>query len=152
MKYKWGKTKKVNNTTMTVEDNFAGGGYPFNIIMYNHTAGASLRGKIIFRRSDTTNIPAIESTTNVADNAYHHIVAQKSGSKLELWVDVTKEANATDTTTADTHNLSDLFFAKNSLIAGPEAPRSNLSKFTIFMPNFLKRNLSGVKAKYVKCS
>jgi len=107
---KWGKTKKVNNTTMTVEDNFAGGGYPFNIKMYNQSEGTK-KGKIIFRRSDTSNIPAIESTTDVADNAYHHIVAQKSGSKLELWVDGTKESDATDTTTGDTHNLSDLFLA-----------------------------------------
>ena len=107
---KWGKTEKVNNTTMTVEDNFAGGGYPFNIKMYNQSEGTK-KGKIIFRRSDTSNIPAIESTTDVADDAYHHIVAQKSGSKLELWVDGTKESDATDTTTGDTHNLSDLFLA-----------------------------------------
>jgi hypothetical protein len=109
---KWGKTKKVNNTAMTVEDNFAGGGEPFHIRMYNHTQ-ATKKGRILFRRSDTTIIPAIESTTNVADDAYHHIVAQKSGSKLELWVDGTKEADATDSTLGDTHNLSDLFFAKN---------------------------------------
>ena len=108
---KWGKTKKVNNTTMKIEDNFAGGGYPFNIVMYNNTADASLRGKIVFRRSDTTNIPDVQSTTDVADDTYHHIVAQKSGSKLELWVDGTKEADDDDTTTGDTHNLSDLFFA-----------------------------------------
>ena len=55
---KWGKTKKVNNTAMTVEDNFAGGGYPFNIVMHNQTADVSLRGRIILRRSDTTNITA----------------------------------------------------------------------------------------------
>ena len=109
---KRGKKSIVNNTTMQVEDVFAGGGNPFHIRMYNHTQ-ATKKGRIIFRRSDTTNIPAIESTTNVANNAYHHIVAQKSGSKLELWVDGTREANATDTTVGDTHNVSDLFFAKN---------------------------------------
>ena len=49
-------------------------------------------------------------------------------------------------------NLFDLFLAKNNLIAGPEAPRFNLSKFTIFILNFPKRNLSGVRAKYDKCS
>ena len=127
---KWGKTKKVNNTAMAVEDNFAGGGYPFNIVMHNQTADVSLRGRIILRRSDTTNIPDVRSTSDVADNAYHHIVAQKSGSKLELWVDGTKEADDDDTTTGDTHNLSDLFFAMDG--AGSNAWSGSLDEVRIY--------------------
>ena len=45
-----------------------------------------------------------------------------------------------------------IFFDKNNLIAGPDAPKFNFSKLNIFISNFAKRNWRGVKAKYDKCS
>ncbi len=47
------------------------------------------------RRDGQGQTSVLTSTTSINDNKWHHILYQKSGSALELWIDYSKESTAT---------------------------------------------------------
>ena len=74
------------------------GHWPFEISINNqrnHTYKGKLECQRRSKAGDTT-FSQLFSTTVLNDNTWHHILYQKSGSKLELYVDGTKEATGDD--------------------------------------------------------
>jgi hypothetical protein len=85
--------------------------YPYSIKVYNQNSINN--GKIEVSRCDVTNTPTITSVTQINDAQQHHICFNKTGSRLELWIDGTLEGFTTDTTNENTHNNAILTLASN---------------------------------------
>ncbi len=83
--------------------------YPFDIEVLNQDAGVTENGKIRFRRSDGVITYSSASATQFTGSQFH-IVAQKSGSYLELWVDGTREIKSLDSVPGEVLNYSKLMF------------------------------------------
>ena len=90
--------------------------YPFDIKVGNQTGADN--GKIVVSRCDIQNTPTITSLTSVNDNQQHHIVFNKSGDTLELWIDGVKQGATPDTTVLNTHNSAILTFGSNGYNRG----------------------------------
>lgn len=95
------------------------GKYPYQLAVTNQLS--SIPGRIRASRRNGLNEIVLESSSSVNDNNYHHIMLQKTGSQVELYVDGIIEASASDFSTEtfsdcsdrmnvpDVQNLSDLF-------------------------------------------
>ena len=83
--------------------------YPFDLEVLNNDAGIENTGKIRFRRSDGVMTYASSSATQCTGSQYH-ILAQKSGSYLELWIDGTREIQSLDPVPGEVQNYSKLMF------------------------------------------
>ena len=98
------------------EQNLKRNRYPFDIQVYNHSAGKTSNGKIYLRRSDGTITYSSASATqctgsqNIFPHNQYHIVAQKSSSYLELWIDGTREIHSLDPVPNEVRNQSKLMF------------------------------------------
>ena len=98
------------------EQNITRTRYPFDIEIFNQTAGKTNVGKIRFRRSDGvdtfSSASAVQCTgsTHPTKGPEYHILAQKSGSELELWVNGVKQWKAKDTVPNEVRNQSKLMF------------------------------------------
>jgi len=95
----------------TYYQKYTGIKYPYAIKVFNQST--SDNGKIEVSRCDIDFTPAMTSSTKINDNAQHHIVFNKTGSRLELWVDGVLERTTTDTTVNNTHNDAILTLAAN---------------------------------------
>ena len=90
--------------------------YPFDLEVLNNNAGIENTGKIRFRRSDGVITYSSASATRctgsflVGQAPEYHIVAQKSGSYLELWIDGTREIQSLDPVPGEVLNYSKLMF------------------------------------------
>lgn len=94
------------------------GHFPYKIQLNNHrTLPAGDKGKVIFSRSDTQFTPAVTSSTTFPQYGgdEHHVVCQRSDSKLQIWIDGVLENEVTDTTAGDVHNNSDLWLGSSGL-------------------------------------
>ncbi|MCL4366208.1 DUF2341 domain-containing protein [Patescibacteria group bacterium] len=73
------------------------------------TAGYSIysntSGNILFASTDGTNTDTVTSTSNLYDNTWHHILAEKTGtSRLDLYID--GKLNASNTSLTNTSTLA----------------------------------------------
>jgi len=66
--------------------------YPYYVRILNHSAGGSLNGKIEFIVVGDENQISLRSTTHCTGS--HHVLAQRSGSLLSLWIDGVKEVSS----------------------------------------------------------
>jgi hypothetical protein len=82
--------------------------YAWDVNIYNQTAGAD-SGKILVRRSDGTYSTSLTSTTTVTSDVHTHILYQKTGSALQLYVNGTLESNTTDNLRDNPINRSNLY-------------------------------------------
>lgn len=69
--------------------------YPYDFSIYNQTAGAD-SGKIIFRRSDSSNTLTLTGSLSINDGNYHHICVTKYNDVLSLYVDGTFESSGSE--------------------------------------------------------
>ena len=93
--------RKSNRRTMFRETNLKRTRYPFDISVTNESHPTYPPGKLLFRRSDgilTTEVTTSMCLTSSADGTHnhygtgshwHHVVCQKSGSNMQIWVDGT---------------------------------------------------------------
>lgn len=103
------QTKELTNEFKT----YTKGKYPFSIEFYNQNT--SQNGLVKVSRNDINSTPTITSTTNINDNNQHHILFNKTGSRLELWIDGTLEGTTTDKTIENTHNNAILSIGSNGV-------------------------------------
>lgn len=82
--------------------------YAWDVNIYNQTAGAD-SGKILVRRSDGTYSTSLTSTTTVTSSIHTHILYQKTGSALQLYVNGTLESSTTDNLRDNPINRSNLY-------------------------------------------
>jgi hypothetical protein len=92
-----------------VEKVGSGGGYPYVIRYYNHTAGAGNNGKIIAARWNGSTAAIVTSTVTLNDDTWHHIAFVKSGPTLYLYVDGVLNSTTPDLTTGSTANTAPLY-------------------------------------------
>lgn len=85
--------------------------YPYEIKVANQTSTDS--GKLFISLSDGVRKSEVTSSTYLNDANQHHIVFNKTGSLLELWVDGTKEASSSI-------NLKGDIFNKNDILIGSD--------------------------------
>lgn len=108
--------KKKEKTTYALVDvltNYTTGKYPYSIEFYNQNT--SFNGLVRVSKHDINKTPTITSTTQINDGNQHHIVFNKTGSLLELWIDGTLEGSTSDTTYENTHNDAILSIGGNGI-------------------------------------
>ena len=81
--------------------------YPWDLSI--GTSGSSYPGRIVARRSDGLMSTTITSSI-VTDNSWHHIVYQKTGSNLQLYVDGTIISSGSDNLNDHPVNRSNVYF------------------------------------------
>jgi len=123
--YRNKKTKELE--TFFVEYN--GVKYPYAIKVHNQTSPTP--GKVEVSRCDIAYTPTIISTTTINDNNQHHILFNKTGSTLELWIDSVNEGSTLDTTLDNTHNPAILTVGSNGYDNGTGLVGS-LDEFRIY--------------------
>jgi hypothetical protein len=79
--------------------------YPYDIKVYNQNT--SENGKLVISLSDGFITSEVTSSTYINDGQ-HHIVFNKTGSLLELWVDGVKEASSSISLKSDIWNQYDV--------------------------------------------
>jgi hypothetical protein len=84
------RTRKKNNIA-TRQRNNESSIFPYDLKVYNQSAGVANSGKLVASLSDGLRNVEVTSSTKINDGNQHHIVFNKKGSNLELWVDGTKE-------------------------------------------------------------
>jgi len=115
-----------------VEKVGAGGGYPYVIRYYNHTAGAGNNGKIIAARWNGSTAAIVTSTVTLNDDTWHHIAFVKSGPTLYLYVDGVLNSTTPDLTTGSTANTAPLYLgSRESQINWFNGSMDNLSIWNI---------------------
>lgn len=82
--------------------------YAWDINIYNQTAGSN-SGKLLVRRSDGTFTSHITSSTYMTSSLHNHILYQKSGSALQLYVNGILENTQTDNLSDNPINRSNLY-------------------------------------------
>ena len=80
--------------------------FPFDLKVYNQNTEHN--GKVVASISDGLRKIEAESTTTLNDTNQHHIVFNKTGSLLELWVDGVKESSTTIKLKNQTSNTYDV--------------------------------------------
>ena len=89
--------------------------FPFAEQVYNQTAGTGSCGKIRVARADGAKVVSLVSTSSLNDNSFHHIVFNKSGSNLELWINGTYEMSGSDTCSENTSNRAVFTIGSNGV-------------------------------------
>ena len=87
--------------------------WPYDIRINNQTAGVANNGKIKFivQATDKGASANIVLTSTTQCTGSHHIVAQRSGSELQLWVNGVKEDSSTAGLPATPKNDYDILFS-----------------------------------------
>lgn len=103
-------SKMVNqNTDINVS------GWAFDVSVYNQNT--SNNGKLRFSRKGGANELIISSSAFLT-GSQHHVVFQKTGSNIEIYVDGTLDSTNTDSVTGNTSNQADLYFGALSDTTG----------------------------------
>ena len=108
-------TNQINSLISKWEDDVVNLSYPYDLRMYNQSAsGVNVDGTLWVVRFDETcaNFSNMTSTTTLNDNTYHHIVFQKSGADLRVFLDGALAFSFTDLSTCFTTNPHDLSFGR----------------------------------------
>ena len=95
--------------------------------MYNEKAADHFRGKIAFSRSDTNNTCVVTSSVAASGK---HVICQKSGSYIQIYLDGALDTEIEDTITGDIHNEGDLWMGKNPI--GSEIYSGSLDEVRIY--------------------
>ena len=90
--------------------------YPFDLKIHNQNT--SYNGKIAASMSDGLTNAQITSSTSINDGTAHHIVFNKNGTMLELWVDGTKESETSISSLGQVHNKYDMLMGAKFLSDG----------------------------------
>ena len=88
--------------------------YPFDLKVYNQNT-ANYSGSVIAAISDGLTTVQLTSSTAINDSTAHHIVFNKSGDTLELWIDGTKESEASIASVGQVWNKYDMLMGSKFL-------------------------------------
>lgn len=97
--------------------------YPFDIKVGNQTSAD--KGKVVASISSGVSTLEVKSTTLINDAVQHHLVFNKTGSNLELYVDGTKEASGSIDGFKGIHNTYDLLMGSKFLPDGYSEDTTN---------------------------
>jgi hypothetical protein len=91
--------------------------YPFDIKLYNRTAGLSKEHKIEFSQKSGTSIFSVTSSA-VSHSVWNHIICQKSASYYQIWVNGILHGQTTGSITSNTSNTNRFFIGSNGTTTG----------------------------------
>ena len=91
--------------------------YPFDIKLYNRTAGLSNEHKIEFSQKSGTSIFSVTSSV-VSHSVWNHIICQKSASYYQIWVNGILHGQTTGSITSNTSNTNRFFIGSNGTTTG----------------------------------
>lgn len=96
-------------------------GYPYALRLYNQTN--PIPGILWAARYESANygcseFPSVTSSTVVMDGNWHHVVFQKTGNLLQLYVDTNLEATTMDNTVCNVQNNSSIVLCNRTLNPG----------------------------------
>ena len=113
LKDKTVKTREINKALTT--------SFPYHVSIRNNQAGILENGCIRFQQrggGNSTNTVSLTSTTQCTGSStnqgWHHIVAQRSGSELQLWVNGTKESYTEELLGLTKNNAKVMFGGKQT--------------------------------------
>tara|TARA_R110002020_G_scaffold279987_1_gene495800 strand:+ start:195 stop:1880 length:1686 start_codon:yes stop_codon:yes gene_type:complete len=134
--------------TRTTEKNISK--FPYHVYRNNDSTGTIENGKIKFAIYGEDASVALISTTQCTGS--HHIVAQRSGSEQQLWIDGVLEASSSSKT-GPTKNLRDLIFGGKHL-TNPFAKYSgSMSEIRYFKYGLSSNQISSLaNVDYDSCS
>jgi hypothetical protein len=89
--------------------------FPYDLKVYNQSNGVGSSGKLVATLSDGIRNVEVTSSTKINDGNQHHVVFNKTGSFLELWVDGTKEASSSIKLKGDVWNENDLLLGSQHI-------------------------------------
>lgn len=115
------------------------GAYPYKVIMYNEKAPSHFRGKIGFSRSDTNNICTVTSSVAATGK---HVICQKSGSYIQIYINGELDSQIKDSTTGDTHNQGDLWIGRSPI--GNEVYSGSLDEIRVYSGSLAQSNISSL--------
>ena len=93
--------------------------FPFDLKIYNQNTANN--GKVVISLSDGLQNVEVSSSTFINDVSEHHIVFNKNGSLLELWVDGVKENSASINLKSQIANSNDMVIGSKYLSDGYSA-------------------------------
>jgi hypothetical protein len=91
--------------------------YPFDIKLYNRTAGLSNEHKIEFSQKSGTSVFSVTSSA-VSHSVWNHIICQKSASYYQIWVNGILHGQTTGSITSNTSNTNRFFIGSNGTTTG----------------------------------
>jgi hypothetical protein len=86
--------------------------YPVHIGVYSEGLKT---GKVFFDRYDGENYTIVESNSSLYNNEYNHVVVNKTGSSIQMYINNVLENTITDTTVHTLRNLSDWFIGSDGV-------------------------------------
>ena len=98
--------KRMVNTEKTINVS----GWAYDISVYNQETSNS--GKLRFSRKGGVSELIMTSSLQIT-GSQHHVVFQKSGSNIEVYIDGALDSSTTDTVDGNTSNKADLYFGAN---------------------------------------
>jgi hypothetical protein len=113
------QTKKVfsiENNQYAIDSTEASN-YPFDIKIYNQTAGESLKHKIEFSQKSGNSMFSVTSSM-ISHSMWNHIVCQKSASYYQIWINGVLQGNTTGSLSQNTANEHKFFIASNGTSQG----------------------------------
>jgi hypothetical protein len=134
--------------TRTTEKNISK--FPYHVYRNNDSAGTIENGKIKFAIGGEDKSVAIISTTQCTGS--HHIVAQRSGSEQQLWIDGVLESSSS-VKTGPTKNVRDLTFGGKHLTDAFARYSGSMSEIRYFKYGLSSDQISSLaNADYNNCS
>lgn len=116
--------------------------FPFDLKVHNQNT--SDNGKIVASISDGLKRTSVTSSTYVNDTTQHHIVFNKTGSMLELWVDGIKEVSSSVQFKGQVSNTHDLLLGSKFISDSGYDVKSNFKTLSGSLDEFriYRRGLS----------
>jgi len=115
--------------------------FPFQLSVYNQTANSN-SGKIVARRSD--GFKTVECTSSAAiTGSYAHILYQKTGSNIQLYINGTLNSTETDTLETTTGNAAKLVFGSLNK-SGSYGLSGSLDEVRIYNTALTQQEITGL--------
>lgn len=114
-------------------------GWAYDVSVFNQNTSDG--GKLKFSRKGGTVNMIVTSSQHLTGSQYH-IVFQKTGSNIQLYVDGTLDSTTSDTVNGNTYNQSDLYLG--SLGTDGEYLSGSLDEFRIYNKGLTSTEISGL--------
>jgi hypothetical protein len=102
---------KTTAKIATYELNKPYANFPFQIAVYNQSATNGKARKLVCKRSDGINTTELTSSAVISSTQHTHILYQKTGSNMQLYINGTLNGTVTDTVNGSVSNTAKLIFA-----------------------------------------
>ena len=113
------QTKRVSGIENTQYDSNANNAsnYPFDVKLYNQTAGENYKHRIEFSQKSGNSMFSVTSSM-ISHSMWNHIVCQKSASYYQVWVNGVLQGQVTGSITQSTANENRFFIGSNGTSQG----------------------------------